>query len=76
MSDEKQVVPEISMLDQLKVQKAQFAAQREIAQSNLNQLIGAIYACDVMIQKHEEEAKKLGDKGNGETDDQDSQEAA
>jgi hypothetical protein len=76
MSDEKQVVPGISLLNQLKAQKAQFAAQRDIAQNNLNQLIGAIYACDVMIQKHEEEAKKLGEQGNGEADDQDQKEAA
>lgn len=71
MSEEKMEVPQISLLDQLKVQRAQFSAQKELAQNNLNQLVGAIYACDVMIKKHEDEAAKqqsAGGQGNGETD--------
>ena len=63
---------EVSLLDQLKVQRAQFIQQRDFAQTNLNQLIGAIHACDIMIQRHEEEASKqpAGDQGNGEADKQ------
>lgn len=73
MSVEKQEVPALSMLDQFKQQHAQFVAQRDFAQNNLNQLVGAIFACDMMIKKLEdEEAKKglsqenLGDTSNGE----------
>ena len=64
-------------LDQLKLQRAQFAAQKDLAQNNLNQLVGAIFACDIMIKKFEDEdAKKglsqenLGDISNGEINDQ------
>lgn len=71
MSVEKQEVPVLSMLDQLKVQYGQFLSQREIAQTNLNQLVGAIFACELMIKKYEEDAKglskeNLGDAQNGE----------
>lgn len=66
--------PQISLLDQLKLQRAQFAAQKDLAQTNLNQLVGALFACDEMIKKHEEDAAKaaglsqenLGGQGNGE----------
>jgi len=68
--------PQMSLLDQLKLQRAQFNAQKDLAQTNLNQLVGAVFACDEMIKKHEEDAVKglsqenLGDKGNGQADDQ------
>lgn len=75
MSVEKQEVPQLSLLDQLKLQRAQFNAQKDLTQNNLNQLVGAVFACDEMIKKHEEaEATKglsrenLGDTSNGETD--------
>lgn len=75
--------PQMSLLDQLKFQRAQFAAQKDLAQNNLNQLVGAIFACDEMIKKHEEaEATKglsqenLGDTSNGETDKQEQEQAA
>ncbi|VVB70614.1 Uncharacterised protein [uncultured archaeon] len=60
MSDEKkEVAPELSLLEQLKQQRAQFVSQRDFTQTNLNQLVGAVFACDEMIKKHEaEEAKK------------------
>ena len=83
MSVEKQEVPQISLLDQLKMQRAQFSMQKDLAQNNLNQLVGAIFACDEMIKKHEEaEATKglsqenLGDTSNGETDKQEQEQAA
>ena len=73
MSVENKEVPQLSMLEQLKQQHAGFIAQRDFAQNNLNQLVGAIFACDMMIKKLEdEEAKKglsqenLGDTSNGE----------
>ena len=58
MSVEKQEVPQLSLLDQLKLQRAQFNAQKDLAQTNLNQLVGAVFACDEMIKRHEEEARK------------------
>lgn len=46
------------ILMQLQEQRAQFIQKRDFAQNNLNQLIGAIYACEVMIKLHEDEATK------------------
>ena len=75
MSDQTMEVPALSLLDQLRMQHASFVQQKDLAQNNLNQLVGAIYACEVMIKKHEEaDAQKglsqenLGDQGNGEAD--------
>lgn len=51
MSDE---VKQLSFLDGLKQQHQGFIFQRDQAQVNLQQLIGAIYACEVMIKNHEE----------------------
>lgn len=83
MSENAKEAPKLSLLDQLKLQHAQFVQQRDMAQTNLNQLIGAIFACEMMIKKHEaEDAQKglsqenLGDKGNVETDEQGKEEAA
>jgi hypothetical protein len=58
MSDENKEAPQVSLIDQFKQQRAQFVQQKEFAQNNLNQLIGAIFACDLMIKKHEDEALK------------------
>lgn len=58
MSVEKQEVPQLSLLDQLKLQRAQFNAQKDLTQNNLNQLVGAIFACDEMIKKHEDAEAK------------------
>ncbi len=62
----------LSILEQLKQQHAQFLQQKEMAQNNMNQLIGAIYASEIMIKKHEEEAKK-GDCGDVDTDKQETE---
>lgn len=77
MSEVNKEVPALSLLDQLKMQHASFVQQKDLAQNNLNQLVGAIYACEMMIQKHQEaDAQKglsqenLGDQGNGEADKQ------
>ena len=71
MSQEGNAEPKLSLLDQLRQQHAQFAQQRDLAQTNLNQLIGAVYACEMMIKKHEAEdsqkglsRENLGDPGN------------
>src|ERR1700684_1725359 len=80
MSDVIMEIPKLSLLDQLKMQRAQFSVQKDMAQNNFNQLVGAIFACDEMIKKHEEDAAKvtglsqenLGGQGNGETDNESS----
>jgi hypothetical protein len=79
MSEVKTDVPELSLLDQLRMQHASFVHQKDLAQNNLNQLVGAVYACEIMIKKHEEEAAKLqpaGDQGNGEADSEQEEQAA
>lgn len=48
--------PEASILNQLKQQHAEFICQRDLAQNNYNQLLGAVFACELMIKKHEVEA--------------------
>jgi len=45
----------VSYLDQLKEQHKMFCLQRDQTQSNLQQLVGAIYAVEVMIGKIESE---------------------
>jgi hypothetical protein len=68
--------PKLNVVDQLKMQNAQFLAQKEAAQTNLNQLVGAIYATDIAIKKLEKEAENVlplensGEEGNGDTDKQ------
>ena len=82
MSDEKQeVAPVVSLIDQLKMQHAAFVFQRDQANVNLQQLVGAIYACEVMIKKHEEDLKglsqeNLGEQGNGQADEQKQEQTA
>jgi len=77
MSDENNAVPQLSLLEQLRQQQAQFIQQKDFAQNNLNQLIGAIFACDLMIKKHEAEALNFsGGQGDGEADEQDQKQAA
>lgn len=43
-----------NLLEKLIIQRSQFIAQKEQTQVNLNQLLGAIFACDEMIKKCEE----------------------
>lgn len=61
----------------LKAQLAAFVQQRDSFQTNLNQVIGAIYACELMIQKHQEQdianAQEQGDKQDGEADNESTQ---
>lgn len=74
---EKQTTPVLSLLDQFRLQHAQFVQQMNLAQTNLNQFIGAVHACEVMIKKiQEEEVQKVlaeknsGGQENGEADKQ------
>ena len=53
MSEVKTEVQELSLLDQFKQQHAQFIHQKELAQANLNQLVGAIHASQIMIDKYQ-----------------------
>lgn len=79
MSEAQTNVPELSLLDQLRLQHASFVQQKDFAQNNLNQLVGAIYACEIMIKKHEDEASKqqpAGDQENGEADSEQEEQAA
>lgn len=52
---------ETSYLDQLKEQHKAFCAQRDLAQNNLQQLVGAIYACEMMIAKMESDRGAVAD---------------
>lgn len=54
MSDAK----EMSLFDQIKTQHAQFVAQRDQIIINFQQLVGAIAACELMMNTHEEALKK------------------
>jgi hypothetical protein len=79
MSESKKDISELNLSEQLKMQRALFVQQKEVAQNNLNQLVGAIYACELMIQKHEAEKanhQPAGDQGNGEADKQQKEQAA
>lgn len=75
MSEVKMEAPKLSFLEQFKMQHASFVQQRELAQNNLNQIVGAIYACEIMIKKFEHmdaqaglSMENLGDQGNVEAD--------
>ena len=77
MSDAK----EVSHLDQMKQQLDSFVTQRDQVQINLQQLLGAIFACEMMIKKYEEDLKalsqeNLGDSSNGQADKQKQEQAA
>lgn len=49
-----------TVLEQLKAVLAGYVQQREIHQSNLNQIIGAIYATEMAIEKiHNDNSFKL-----------------
>lgn len=47
-------VKEMGLLDSMKAQHAAFLQQREQAQVNFQQLVGAIFALETMIKSHEE----------------------
>lgn len=48
---------EVSLLESLKQQHGQFIAQRDQAQINFQQLVGAIFACECIIKQYEESLK-------------------
>lgn len=76
MSEEKM---ELGFCDQLKQQHHMFCVQRDQAQVNLQQLVGAIYACEQMIKKYEESEQpkeSVGDQGNGQVDEQAEEQSA
>lgn len=68
---------DLNLIEQIKQQHAQFINQRDQAQANLNQLIGALYACELMINKLDFEHHKdiPEDKANAQVNDQESQSA-
>jgi hypothetical protein len=82
MTKEKNDVLKISLLNQLEVQRENFIKSRDFTQTNLNQLVGAIHACDVMIQMHKDEAIKelpkapKGEKKNVKVDDEQKEQVA
>jgi len=70
MSEVKESQNIVSMIDELNKEHIHFIVQRDLAQQNLNQYIGAIYACETMIKKFEEQKAKKelaqGDNKDGE----------
>jgi hypothetical protein len=62
MSELKMDVPKLSLLDQLRLQRMQFIQQKENAQNSLNQLIGAVFACEILIKKQEDELEENAQK--------------
>ncbi len=67
-------------------QRAGFMQQRDMMQTNFQQLVGAIFACDVLIKQHEEKLKEEpkkelenecleGDKENVKSDEQEQEQA-
>ncbi len=80
-------VKNVSLLQSITEQRAGFIQQRDMMQTNFQQLVGAIFACDVLIKQHEETLKKEladelankcpeGDKENVEAVEQEQVEAA
>jgi chaperonin cofactor prefoldin len=65
---------DLSLLDQLKQQLQQFITQRDQVHANFNQLVGAIFATEQMIKKHEDD-KLLTDGGQGNGGEMDSENA-
>jgi uncharacterized protein YaaN involved in tellurite resistance len=63
----------VSYLEQLKEQHKTFCAQRDHTQNNLQQLVGAIYACELMITKLESE---MGVDKDVKTDESEAEQAA
>lgn len=69
---------DVSLLAQMKQQHEGYCHQKSHSETNIQQLIGAIYALEQLIKNYEEQLKKtpglsqedLGDQGNGETHEQ------
>lgn len=69
----------ITLVESLKQKHAQFVAQRDQAQANFQQIVGAIFACECLLKAHEEELKsKESNQGedNGEAHEQTEEQAA
>ena len=47
-----------NLIDDLKEQHAKYCAQRDQIQTNFQQLVGAIFACETIIKQHEDNLKK------------------
>jgi len=73
MTDVQPVPAVLSTLDNLKMKLQHFMQQREQAQANFNQLIGAVAAAEMMIKVEEErlvkETQAEGEK-DGKADDE------
>ena len=80
-------VKNVDLLQTITEQRAGFIQQRDMMQTNFQQLVGAIFACDVLIKQHEEALQKEladkldneceeGGKEHVETNDQEQVEAA
>ncbi len=53
---------DLNLLENMVAKRANYVQQRDLVQNNLQQLLGAIYACDVLIKEHEDNLKdKLKD---------------
>jgi hypothetical protein len=72
----------VSILEQLKQQLVNFNQQKDLAQNNFNQLVGAIFATELMIKKYQDEENKglnqpvQGEHTNGDTINQDQEQAS
>lgn len=64
---------EVGLLEKLKAQHQSYIAQREQAQINIQQLMGAVYALEMAIKSHEESMKDSSEGGN--TDEQTNEQA-
>jgi hypothetical protein len=64
MSDANKV---FDLVEQLQEQHKAFINQREQVTTNLQQLNGAIFACDALIKQHEEAMKSQGETEHGDT---------
>lgn len=70
MSDTKNESKPVGNLQKLKIHLANFQMQRDQAQSNFQQLVGAVYVCEMLIKDEEEKMKKfLEEKAKGEIKD-------
>jgi hypothetical protein len=52
-----QDVQNLSFLEKTKKQREEFVSQRDLMQTNYQQIIGAIFACDALIKQYEEDIK-------------------
>lgn len=72
---EKGTQVKVSYRDQLKEQHQLFCLQRDQTQANLQQIVGAIYACELMLSKGEDETDVPGDMSDVKVDEPEAEEA-